>query len=225
MLSEYHDVKDILNKNNINSPFFEQLDISPISSDPVQCNSNLNLYNCGKCSCVFTNKITLLMHIKDIHSIGSTHFPCVFCDKIFNDSWSRSNHIRVHLRQKELTCQQCGKTLQNQKMFNIHVKRHKPIKPTFKCDNCENLKVKRTFSDLDCDKCGKVYKRKSYLEKHKKQVHHLIDNKHCGNDSNFQCDKCGKVFKWKNHLLAHIRHIHHYCDRCGKGIKQKVYSR
>lgn len=61
-----------------------------------------------------------------------------------------------------------------------------------------------------CDKCGKVYKWKESLFKHKR-----IE---CGKPPRLACEICGNRFMHKHHLAKHLTSIHQFPPMNGADI-------
>lgn len=64
-----------------------------------------------------------------------------------------------------------------------------------------------------CDDCGKSYRQRSALSKHRRT--------HTG-EKPYKCDQCGKAFGQRSHLIGHQR-VHtgvkpYKCKECGKGF-------
>mmetsp|Transcript_11644 Transcript_11644/g.25183 ORF Transcript_11644/g.25183 Transcript_11644/m.25183 type:complete len:186 (-) Transcript_11644:69-626(-) len=60
--------------------------------------------------------------------------------------------------------------------------------------------VKRQGDSLTCMACGKVFERRSNLNKHIRHVH--------ANERLYQCKKCGNRFGQKSSIDKHVRTIH-----------------
>ena len=85
-------------------------------------------------------------------------------------------------------------------------------------NNVEEIKRKEKPNktiDHFCDYCGKGYKTRKQLKRHKKL--------HEG--SKFQCEKCPNVFSDKRHLFRHNQSLHegvtYQCKKCDKEFSQK----
>ena len=63
----------------------------------------------------------------------------------------------------------------------------------------------------NCDQCGKIFSKKSNLNRHIQSVHENVQ---------YKCKKCDKSYSDKSHLNAHIKSIHENirfpCNQCGK---------
>lgn len=103
-----------------------------------------------------------------------------------------------------LTCDYCGKSFNQKRSFQAHVRRHRyKANGKYRCDVCEET-------------CGSSL----LLARHKR--------KHTG-EKNFSCPYCSKRFSRACNLLTHKR-IHtnercHRCEDCGRSFRDSVTLR
>ena len=79
-------------------------------------------------------------------------------------------------------------------------------------DKCENS---LSNQGIECEKCGKLFKRKEYLKNHQNVIH--------GKGRTFFCEECGKVFKtrvaYDIHHRSHTSERPYQCGKCAKNYK------
>ena len=117
-------------------------------------------FTCGLCNYIFRNQGDLKYHLFEFHvdrqSTKSTKqildknekHKCNTCDKKFiSESLLKSHYKDIH--KKSHKCDICGKSYEQIRNFNYHVKMNHADLPNLKCDIC-----------------GKTYKEEQYLQKH-----------------------------------------------------------
>ena len=124
---------------------------------------------------------------------------------------------------KQQKCEICGKSFTTLKAIGKHkVKMHGVKKPREKLGPYKIANQGDTNSLIQCEICGKSYKRKS-LKNHKLVVHEKIKIR-TNNDYAGICDQCGIFFK---NLCAHKKHKHVTqddpltCKTCGRMFLNK----
>jgi len=81
-------------------------------------------------------------------------------------------------------------------------------------DECEDVSHKKAdLLSIRCDACGKMFTRRSNMERHRQTVH--------GGVRLFPCESCDASFKAKETLDKHIRFVHiradlHQCNMCDR---------
>ena len=88
------------------------------------------------------------------------------------------------------------------------------VSVTYETADEEDTKTKDTSSSV-CDMCGKTYKAKTLLYKHK-LIHQAVD---------LPCELCQKTCKSKTKLRDHIKRVHGdrvTCNKCQKAFSQRT---
>ncbi|XP_031774501.1 zinc finger protein 33B-like [Apis florea] len=146
-------------------------------------NQKKHVCNCGK---VYSQKSSLDRHLR--YECGKTpNVPCPQCGKMFK----HRHHVTQHL----------AKSMWQQLAHNRQRSRTRQGK-----ENAKQCNETRFF----CESCGKSYKWKESLLKHKRVE--------CGKLPQFSCEVCGYRFMHKHHLVKHMAAIHRMSPLSGAAI-------
>ena len=174
---------------------------------------------CSICHKTFTLAHSLKGHMKLHTENGGKRFNCDNCSKSFPSSTHLTLHNRrVHLKEKNVSCRFCHKTLFNK----LGLEKHEAIHTRgnyIKCSLCDerfeykhSLKknVLTAHTTIKCDICDKEFSGYNKLNHHLK-IH---------GEKTFFCSFCSKGFFYRNSLKRHEsfhtaeRNIDcHYCER------------
>lgn len=126
-------------------------------------------------------------------------FECQQCRKRFTEQRGLSQHMRVHVKNKSLTCPVCSVVLASYFLLAEHKRLHSGERP-FKC------------AFVGCDRY--------FPDAHQARRHGRMHSK----ERPFVCTHCDKAFKAPNHLQEHLR-LHtgerpFVCEVCGLGFAQ-----
>lgn len=191
---------------------------------------------CQICSKTFSSKYYISMHMKIHEQIDKKlkvkqksvykrkKVPCKICGKERSDM---SKHMRTHAT-KSFECYLCAEKFDLRKQLKRHMRFHTGLY-LFECDACEmkttdyrEVKRHQTIhppkqKDMLCDVCGKAFKNRSDLHKHKSSH----------KEKTFKCEKCPAVFTTGVYLRLHVRRVHlsekrHFCPSCPFSAFQSV---
>lgn len=158
---------------------------------------SIALRTCPTCGKVFKYLRYLDSHIlTHLPEENREYFECVHCSKKLMSAHTLRNHVeRVH-RGKDgggvnadvmIQCSKCPQQFYHRDttFYKAHMKMHE--------DGGDMAYI--------CDKCGKRFWWKRYLDKHR-------ETHKDKNEDRVTCDKCGKHFKQRRYLLSHWRKAH-----------------
>lgn len=91
-------------------------------------------------------------------------------------------HKQLHVEQRNIVCEQCGKTFTSVSILNDHV-----------------LYIHNKERQFICEECGKAFKRNSLLKRHKLSHQQYRP---------FACMQCSTAFKRSHHLSRHMETCH-----------------
>ncbi|XP_078049031.1 uncharacterized protein LOC144476200 [Augochlora pura] len=140
-------------------------------------------FTCSVCSKNLISQRALDQHIRRIHK-GDKRFICNIYGCAFQCARKSDldRHKQLHIEQRNIICEQCGKTFTSISILNDHV-----------------LYVHNKERHFVCDECGKTFKRNSLLKRHK-----LSHQQH----RPFVCMQCSTAFKRSHHLTRHMETCH-----------------
>ncbi|XP_037934549.1 zinc finger protein OZF-like [Teleopsis dalmanni] len=158
--------------------------------------NNNNVFECCKCSEVFTSAMNLRKHIL-IHCDMMTYF-CHICKKSYKSIRTLRTHMYSHTEEKPFQCDICGKVLTQKHILVTHMLTHTGEKPHH------------------CNFCGQQFRDKRTLLVHKRGKH--------SNIRPYKCSNCKKSFATSTQLKVHAK-IHFdgllfSCALCDKSYRQ-----
>eukprot|EP01083_Nonionella_stella_P293703 998876_1 len=199
---------------------------------PVKMESSSKGLACGKCGNQYKYAFRLAKHVCPVDLLGvqnfdyNTHIACIKCGERPTHDDNLTNHKCRN--STGFQCTRCDKKCMSFGSLNKHIQCvHLNLKP-FQCPHCSkrffkrpgltcHLTVHSDTRDFPCEMCGKYFKTKKSVEKHKIHVHFGIKR--------FQCNICSKRFSTSVGLTRHHR-VHKMlsdvvskCSFCGKNVK------
>ncbi|XP_059062480.1 gastrula zinc finger protein XlCGF58.1-like [Achroia grisella] len=178
----------------------------------IHINTHLQLPQCESCGESFTSKVDLQRHItayvkkskripfkKREKPITVEELTCNVCHRVAKSLSNLRAHKLLHTdRNRNYTCDRCGKTFFTKGALCTHTYIHRDVDPEV------------------CKICKKTFLTLTRLKKHVK-THYA--------DKPFECNVCLKRFRLKDHLKGHmITHsdlLPYSCQYCSKGFRHK----
>ncbi|XP_025160977.1 zinc finger protein 431-like [Harpegnathos saltator] len=163
-------------------------------------------------------------------------YSCNICKKGFNKKEELKHHLSADHGQDMLCCETCGFTCKDQNSLNEHTIRKHTHEHKYMCDE---------------EGCGKKFKLKSDLTKHKRQNHSnkpytcknvviKVACQICGKkifnnnlsvhlkthgEKTFACSTCGKKFhrrtQLQGHMLTHSHQRPYACNICSAAFMER----
>lgn len=140
---------------------------------------SLDKNKCSICSKILGSEYKRNTHLALVHNIWTTKYDCTKCSKVFRFKHQLVDHDkRVHLKEKNVTCEVCGHKFFDNHLLKLHSVRHSNDRP-FKCNFCD-----------------KSFPRKGALDFHVR-IH--------TNDRRCICNVCGRTFIQLSSLNVHMK--------------------
>ena len=142
-----------------------------------------DIFACPICSKKLISRRALDQHVRRIHK-GEKRFACNIYGCTFQCARKSDldRHKQLHVEQRNIVCEQCGKTFTSVSILNDHV-----------------LYVHNKERQFVCEECGKTFKRNSLLKRHKLSHQQYRP---------FSCMQCNTAFKRSHHLTRHMETCH-----------------
>jgi len=192
-----------------------------------------NQFTCVECGKVFKKKYHLKRHQKDVHEdLLKPRLQCTMCSSTFRNEPIRKVHMIEKHSGVELSCDVCGKAFRAERNLRVHIKRHKQKELKHGAPNYEEANYETDVNDrinqqnqtettekreFSCIECGKGFKTRYNLKRHKRDVHEDLMK------PRLQCTMCSSSFRnesiRKVHMLERHSEAELPCDLCGKKFK------
>ena len=149
----------------------------------------------------------------DDHSCQN-QFPCEICGKIYYNVDTLRSHVNTKHRRDEsetkYSCDQCGKQFDDKYGLINHLKSHDPMNPCPQCgklvrnlsDHIEVMHKDDRDKKVQCKDCGKGFKDKHCVEKHRMNVHLKLRPHMC------RYDGCCTRFNDVSNRNQHEKRVH-----------------
>jgi len=229
----------------------------------VMCHEDGNQFHCNICNKSFKFKRSIKRHKKicknmqnnplsDVENGKQLHdndhpFQCADCEKRYKSASGLTEHfILCHREGNAFPCKQCHKIFGRKDKLEKHLRVHNQ-----RGHLRAPLNVHKEERPLQCNVCGKRFKFKRSLKKHKEECKHIqnlggcrkgqiikvseelevkplsdVENRNQWHDKTqlFQCTECGKRYTSKSmkiHLQWHDNGQLFQCAECNKRYKSK----
>ncbi|XP_033195589.1 uncharacterized protein LOC117159668 [Bombus vancouverensis nearcticus] len=160
---------------------------------------------------------------KHMHTHKAYTIQCPHCDKMFKNSSTLKQHVRIHEDQRQYRCDTCGVGFNRRDGLRLHMRVHE------KTDS-------RGLKECSCQVCGEKFPNHSTLVIHRNRVHK--------DGRQYTCHICNRSMISTRSLEWHMSHIHNEtlpgvkegidgapekrrasCYRCSKTFKTEMILR
>ncbi|KAM9661589.1 PR domain zinc finger protein 5 isoform X8 [Haliaeetus albicilla] len=202
-------------------------------ADPLTCKED---HACPNCESSFASQEILAEHLQTLHQKPSEEkeFKCRNCGKKFPVKQALQRHVLQCTENispgdssRSFQCSVCNTSFSSESSYEQHKEA---------CRGDARFICK-------ADSCGKRFKSKDALKKHKENVHSgnsrkklmcSVCNKKCSSATNlqehrkvheiFECQECDKKFisanQLKRHMITHSEKRPYTCEVCNKSFKR-----
>lgn len=125
---------------------------------------------------------------KHMHTHKAYSIQCPHCDKMFKNTSTLKQHVRIHEDQRQYRCDTCGVGFNRRDGLRLHMKVHEKS-------------GSRGLKECSCQICGEKFPNHSTLVIHRNRVHK--DGKQ------YTCQICNRSMISSRSLEWHMAHIHH----------------
>ncbi|KOC63961.1 Zinc finger protein 497 [Habropoda laboriosa] len=156
---------------------------------------------------------------KHMHTHKAYTIECPHCDKMFKNSSTLKQHVRIHEDQRQYRCDTCGVGFNRRDGLRLHMRVHE------KTDS-------RGLKECSCQVCGEKFPNHSMLVIHRNRVHkdvrlrHHMMVTHNRLEGTLPCPHCPKRFvnqlRLKTHMISHSEERPYTCEICGFNLKTKI---
>ncbi|CAK9823887.1 Zinc finger protein 62 [Anthophora retusa] len=124
---------------------------------------------------------------KHMHTHKAYTIECPHCDKMFKNSSTLKQHVRIHEDQRQYRCDTCGVGFNRRDGLRLHMRVHE------KTDS-------RGLKECSCQVCGEKFPNHSMLVIHRNRVHK--------DGRQYTCHICNRSMISTRSLEWHMSHIH-----------------
>ncbi|XP_046490359.1 uncharacterized protein [Neodiprion pinetum] len=142
----------------------------------------------NKRECTVCHKLVPFYSLsKHMHTHKAYTIQCPHCDKMFKNSSTLKQHVRIHEDQRQYRCDICGVGFNRRDGLRLHMRVHE------KTDS-------RGLKECSCQVCGEKFPNHSMLVIHRNRVHK--------DGRQYTCHICNRSMISPRSLEWHMSHIH-----------------
>ncbi|XP_071645873.1 uncharacterized protein [Temnothorax longispinosus] len=124
---------------------------------------------------------------KHMHTHKAYSIQCPHCDKMFKNSSTLKQHVRIHEDQRQYRCDTCGVGFNRRDGLRLHMRVHEKT-------------GSRGLKECSCQVCGEKFPNHSTLVIHRNRVHK--------DGRQYTCHICNRSMISTRSLEWHMSHIH-----------------